>query len=258
MARRDREGAAMTPVLVGDATGNLSHADNRDRRRPMASKEAGMIAACLTASALAGVVGFAAGIVFLRWRDRHERAIEKAARQIVEGMPASGWSTDRDGNFTYINTNLKQFYGANFTNEHRVLRADGVYRWIRASANPARDAAGAIVAWYGTSVDIDELKQTDLALRRRERELQLLIDTVPAQIWCCTPDGVVSYFNQRLRDYIGHLPNDFKLGAARVEDANRVLMHPDDLQTAEAGLRHSLRTGESFAMRFRIRRADGV
>lgn len=37
-----------------------------------------------------------------------------------------------------------------------------------------------------------------------------------------------------------------------------MLMHPDDLQTAEAGLRHSLRTGESFAMRFRIRRADGV
>ena len=148
--------------------------------------------------------------------------------------------------------------GVPFVNEHRLRRADGVYRWFRVVSVPVRDATGAVEAWYGTQVDIEDAKQAELALRQRESELQLLIDTVPVQIWCCAPDGGVTYFNARLRDYIGRLPEDFQLGTARFEDANRVLIHPEDLQSTNAGFRHSLTTGETFAMRFRVRRADGV
>lgn len=51
--------------------------------------------------------------------------------------------------------------------ESRLRMADGSYRWWRNRAFPSRDAAGAIVAWYGATEDIDD--------RKRAEEHQLLL-----------------------------------------------------------------------------------
>lgn len=48
-------------------------------------------------------------------------------------------------------------------NEHRLLCGDGSYRWQLARVLPNRDAQGRIVSWYGTSTDIDDLKQAEAA-----------------------------------------------------------------------------------------------
>jgi two-component system cell cycle sensor histidine kinase/response regulator CckA len=42
--------------------------------------------------------------------------------------------------------------------ECRLRRADGVYRWWLIRGVPVRDAAGAIVKWFGTCTDIHDLK----------------------------------------------------------------------------------------------------
>lgn len=41
--------------------------------------------------------------------------------------------------------------------EYRLRRADGAFRWVLGRAEPVRDEAGAILKWYGTCTDIQEL-----------------------------------------------------------------------------------------------------
>jgi two-component system CheB/CheR fusion protein len=48
--------------------------------------------------------------------------------------------------------------GAPFDSEFRIRRADGAYRWFKARSVPIRDSHNAIVKWYGTNTDIDDLK----------------------------------------------------------------------------------------------------
>jgi PAS domain S-box-containing protein len=52
--------------------------------------------------------------------------------------------------------------------EHRIRRADGVYRWFQVRGRPLRDMEGRMVRWYNLVTDIDELKKTDEKLRLSE------------------------------------------------------------------------------------------
>jgi len=52
--------------------------------------------------------------------------------------------------------------------EHRILGADGVYRWFVVRGLPARDAEGRIVRWYILITNIDERKKTHEKLQRSE------------------------------------------------------------------------------------------
>lgn len=52
--------------------------------------------------------------------------------------------------------------------EARMRRLDGAYRWFLFRAEPLRDEAGVVVAWYGTNTDIEDRKQAESALRRSE------------------------------------------------------------------------------------------
>ena len=73
---------------------------------------------------------------------------------------------------------------------YRLRRADGAYHWMSSRAEPLRDQDGNIVQWYGLCHDIDDQMHAEEALRRSERQLQQMIDTVPAIIWSVTPEGI--------------------------------------------------------------------
>src|SRR5262245_35827417 len=55
--------------------------------------------------------------------------------------------------------------------EHRIRRADGVYRWFQSRGLPLRDAEGRIVRWYNLLTDIDARRQSEEKLRRSEADL---------------------------------------------------------------------------------------
>jgi PAS domain S-box-containing protein len=61
--------------------------------------------------------------------------------------------------------------GEIFEYETRVRRANGEYRWMFHRKVPLRDANGNIVKWYGSSLDIDERKTAEEAVRRSEAYL---------------------------------------------------------------------------------------
>lgn len=225
---------------------------------------------------------------------------EDDARLIVEKMPGLAWSTDPSGNFKYVNQSVLDYVGVPpddlnrveglddfgwravvhpddadraiglwlhclrtgepYESEHRIRRFDGSYRWFRAVGRSSHDSRDRITGWYGTTIDIDARKQMEEALRNSEQQLRLLIDTIPALVWCATPDGEPSYLNKRLMDYIGLTLESFDgtSNTSRRSAAMHAVVHPDDIQKLDRGWTHSVITGGSFGMQFRLRRADGV
>jgi len=220
------------------------------------------------------------------------------ALQIIESMPSHAWSADTAGRFTYVSPNTLAFLGKaadelksfgdedafgwrqavhpddydrvaarwrhclktgdHYDIEHRLRRADGVYRWFRSSGCPSRDSHGRIVQWYGTTIDIEDQKRAEAALRDRERELSQLVNMVPSHVWRLTPEGEPAFFNKRMVDYLGlDVADTDKLGMSRL-DAVIETVHPDDAAKFRDTLHRCLVTGESFALRYRLRRADGI
>jgi PAS domain S-box-containing protein len=150
--------------------------------------------------------------------------------------------------------------GEPFSMRHRLRRADGVYRWVDARAEPLHDSDGHIVHWYGVDVDVDERQQAEDALRGTERQLRLLIDAIPALVWCATPDGEPSYLNKRMIDFTGMALDSFEplQGGSLGSLARLAIVHPDELAELEQLWSHSVQTGATLSMRHRLRRVDGV
>jgi PAS domain S-box-containing protein len=61
--------------------------------------------------------------------------------------------------------------GEPFEAEARVRRADGEYRWMLHQKVPARDDRGNIAKWYGSGVDIDELRRSQEGLHQAQEDL---------------------------------------------------------------------------------------
>lgn len=50
--------------------------------------------------------------------------------------------------------------------EHRIRVSDGTFRWFRSRAAAHKDSSGHVTRWYGIIEDINELKSSQMALRR--------------------------------------------------------------------------------------------
>src|SRR5712672_4587733 len=142
--------------------------------------------------------------------------------------------------------------GEIFEYETRVRRANGEYRWMFHRKVPLRDANGNIVKWYGSSLDIEERKTAEEKLRRSERDLLSIIETIPTMVWSAAPNGSVDFFTPRWLDYTGLSPDqsrDWRWTAA---------IHPDDLSRLAGSWQSILVSGEPGEIEARLRRFDGA
>lgn len=223
------------------------------------------------------------------------RESEQRLQQLIDAVPALIWSTTREGTPTYVNKRFTDLTGASledittsdgspslsvihpddrgaaaraaarsfetgvpYVMRYRQVRRDGSYRWTETRAEPLRDNSGGILQWYGVSADIDDLVTTQEALRTRERELSQLVDVVPSHVWRLTPDGKPTFFNRRMVDFLGlDVADAGGSGMSRLEAVIETI-HPDDAAAFRDALSRSLATGDGFAMRYRLRRADGI
>jgi hypothetical protein len=141
--------------------------------------------------------------------------------------------------------------GTPYNVEHRCRRADGAYRWFQVRSHPVRSAEGGITGWYVVLTDIDDLKRAEQAIRESERNLKLIIDTVPALVWSALPDGTADFFNQHYLDFVGFTAEQ----AAGWGWTTTV--HPDDMDGLAAVWMRSMATGERGEAEARMRRHDG-
>src|SRR6185295_19765326 len=88
-------------------------------------------------------------------------------------------------------------------------------------------------------------------VRRSEKELRDLLDSIPAIVWSATPEGANSYVNSRFVEYCGFPPE-------RVAGSGwHAATHPDDLERHNAKWLACVASGEPFEDEVRFRRADG-
>jgi len=136
--------------------------------------------------------------------------------------------------------------------EARLRRHDGVYRWFLIRVEPFRDESGKLVRWYGTSTDIENLKQAEKKLREEERELRRITDAIPEVIVVLDSSGNSVYANQAILDYAGLTSED--LG---VRDLWERIVHPDDVERLRGERKTALAAGLPFEVEQRYRRKDG-
>ena len=96
------------------------------------------------------------------------------------------------------------------------------------------------------------LKHAEEALRARELNFQLIVESIPALVAVLTPTGQVEALNQPVLDYFG------KSFEELTRWANSDAVHPDDLAHVIESRQKALESGEPYEGESRHRRADGV
>ena len=218
-------------------------------------------------------------------------ASEENLRLIIDSLPVLVWSARPDGSADFVNQSWLDYAGLpadqilewGFLNlyhpddipemveiwkrdlEHsdstqlkgRIRGADGRYRWFYFSGRKLTDANG-FVRWFGVNIDIENLqyaenalRESEAALRESERKLNLIINTIPAMAWSCTPDGQLEYWNQNLIDFVG-LPFEEIVGYGFYR-----MFHPDDVDRMRMTWEDIIATRQGRPVDARIRRADG-
>lgn len=142
--------------------------------------------------------------------------------------------------------------------EGRLRRADGCYRRCVLRQNPLLDEQGNVVKWYGVVVDIEDRKRAEDALNAAqsalfasERNLRLIVDSLPVLAWVAREDGSAEFVNERWAEYAG-------------VEAQQILewgfldfYHPDDVPHMVDVWKTALESRDRMELRGRIRRFDG-
>jgi PAS domain S-box-containing protein len=146
-----------------------------------------------------------------------------------------------------------------FTFEHRILLPGGQVKYGRIACHAIHDAHGKFVEYIGAIMDVskdrmaqDQLEQALRAMYLLKEKSRLALDSIPGMVWSSTPDGYVSYLNQRWLDFTG-----FSLEQAVGRGWNAAI-HPDDLPALAAYWESVLASRTEGEVKARLRRFDGV
>jgi PAS domain S-box-containing protein len=97
-----------------------------------------------------------------------------------------------------------------------------------------------------------ELERSNLEIQESERQLRLLTEAIPQQIWRSDRSGRIEYFNRHLIDYLGLPPEQLYNGGFLQR------IHPEDEPLFRSGWSQALESGGVFEMEARVRGAGGT
>ncbi len=183
----------------------------------------------------------------------------------LEGVVGSAWSNflhPDDFDYAMREWSISVATGRRHESEFRLRLPNGAYRWFQSISEPLRDPEGRILRWYGLVIDVDDrkneikiltdrLRDENLALKAREQELSLIVESIPGMIWCSGPDGAIDYVNRRVLDYI-----DAGLDSI-VQNGWVNFVHPEDVESTLQVWSNAVATGRGDQSEYRLRRADG-
>ena len=96
-----------------------------------------------------------------------------------------------------------------------------------------------------------ELQQSYAEIQESERQLKLLTEAIPQQIWSATADGNVQYCNQHLLSFVGRSMEEMEGGKFFS------IVHPEDLDLFREAWESAFTSARRFEGEWRVRRADG-
>jgi PAS domain S-box-containing protein len=164
---------------------------------------------------------------------RHAKQAEDsqtALKHLADAMPQVVWMSDNKGLVEYYNDRAADFAGIKATpggkydwqpglhpddledtleswetavkkagvyaQEHRILMADGTFRWHLSRAVPAPTSNGGEPKWYGTATDIHDLKTAEHALRESEQRFARFMQNLPGLAWIKDREGRYVFANE--------------------------------------------------------------
>jgi PAS domain S-box-containing protein len=96
-----------------------------------------------------------------------------------------------------------------------------------------------------------EILEAEDALRRSEKQLRDVIETMPVMAFTAVPDGSTDFVNRRFSDFTGLTGGD-------LSPQSGTAVHPEDLETHARKWQTCLGTGEPFESEVRYRGKDGL
>src|SRR5712692_5175354 len=134
--------------------------------------------------------------------------------------------------------------------EYRLLMPDDSVKHVHVMAHASKDEPGRF-EFVGAVMDVTAAKEAEERIRQDERELRIIVETIPAIVSSALPDGSIEFISQKWLDYVGRSREEIVGGAWRST------IHPEDLESVLNNWQAALATGEPFEMETRYQRADG-
>ena len=201
----------------------------------------------------------------------HLRQTEQRLRDLIANTPVILFALDRSGKLTLSEGKGLDTFGVKpgelvgqsifdlyqdspdlHSNARRALAGESV-TFVTEAKNqffeihliPVLDKSEKVAGVTGVTYNITDQRKT-------ERELRLVIDTIPAMSWWTLADGPNEYCSKGWMDYTG-MKHGEELGYGWLE-----AFHPEDREAHFAKWRAATETGGLFESVARIRGADGV
>ncbi len=221
-----------------------------------------------------------------------QQALEESRsqwEQLANSIPALVWTASPDGRLTFQNKKWEEEFalpvekalgfgwldvlhpddrerarkawentykhGAPYQNEVRYLNKHGEYRWLFARATPVLDSEGRVVVWYGTCMDVHDLKVAQDTITESEERFRTMAESSPLMIWMSDETAALTYTNQHWRQFTGR---DFdEMDAGRRFEGWDKLVHPDDIDRVLQRHKDAVLAHQPFEQEFRLLRYDG-
>lgn len=90
--------------------------------------------------------------------------------------------------------------------EVRFRAKDGGYRWFLSRVRPVQDSGGRIVKWFGSSTDIDAIKQSDTMMRRINERLTAVLSSINECYFTVDHQWRITYVNPNAATYFREDP----------------------------------------------------
>ncbi len=230
------------------------------------------------------VIGTAIDITERKKTETALRESEARFRAMTDAAPQILWITDAEGRAEFFNRQWYDYTGADprpvmageiaashlhpddqaetmakfedarrtgqtFEVEHRIRGRSGEYRWFLVRGQPVADAAtGQIAKIFGASIDIDDLKRAEAALRESEEDYRYAAELNPQVAWTAAADGQLDRVAARWADWTG----SSGLGSTYAEG-----LHQEDVQRTFDVWGRSVATGEPYDIVHRVKRTTG-
>jgi PAS domain S-box-containing protein len=162
--------------------------------------------------------------------------------------------------------------GKDFEHEYRLVMPDSSVKYVHVMAHALSHESGG-VEFVGAVMDVSDRKRAEEELRRSEalaeQRLRLVVDTTPAMLNSCRPDGYLDYVNKGWLDYFGFSletaldrADVMKMSMPSKTDMYgsdwQPVIHPEDLPAFADRWKSMLVSGKPGEREARVRRFDGV
>jgi len=215
-----------------------------------------------------GIVIFSENVTDRKIAEEKLKRSEQDFRFLAECMPQMVWVTRPDGCNTYFNQQwtdytgltLEESYGSKWSTvvhledqeqmwgvwlnalkagvmcslECRLRRKDGVYQWWLVRGVPVLDQQGAVLKWFGTCTDIDQIKKAEMDLRKSEERFKSVLDNSISCIYRLNlQTQCFEYISPACVQVVGFSPDELM-----AQDSQQALamIHPDDLPSVYGAL----------------------